>query len=329
MHVHRFRRVIRALADEGHEVLVLSRDKDVTLSLLDVLQIRHRCISRARRGTPGRVIENIIRHVRALMVALTFRPDLIVSAGSASVIYAGWLLRVPRIVHLDSNNLAQHARHFAALADRIVTTESASVDLGERQAQLPSCDTLAYLHPDVFTPDDRVLDRYGLRDVSFAVVRLESEDQEGLPGADMKRLVRTLEQRGIKRIVLSQQGTRARIENAITPAPADFHHLLARAGLCIGGSTNVASEAATLGVPTFLVGHLDAGIRARLDDDGLIRRFDDGKSLLRSLEQLEDFDTLRESARSAQLSLLEDMADMNQCWLELIRDLLPTQASND
>ena len=74
---HVFGHVIPALRARGHETLVVARDKDVTLPLLDAYGIAHQVLAPAARDQRGRLRELLVREARLLALARRFRPDLI------------------------------------------------------------------------------------------------------------------------------------------------------------------------------------------------------------------------------------------------------------
>jgi predicted glycosyltransferase len=78
-HVHLFRYGIRELRQRGHVVMVVSRDKDVTLDLLDHYGIQHECLSKQGRGLIGLAAEMLLRDWRLWQLARRFRPDAFVA----------------------------------------------------------------------------------------------------------------------------------------------------------------------------------------------------------------------------------------------------------
>ena len=64
--VHKFKHLLARLQNRGWAILVLSRDKDVLLDLLDETGLAHVCLSRARSGYLGMAFELLLREVRTL-----------------------------------------------------------------------------------------------------------------------------------------------------------------------------------------------------------------------------------------------------------------------
>ena len=104
--VHFFKHLIAMLQQEQHHVLVVSRNKDVTLSLLQDLNIPNLCLSEKRPGLIRAMKELVVRNLRLLRVARQFRPDVLVAASAGvSIGPVGAALGVPRLV-FDQADLA-------------------------------------------------------------------------------------------------------------------------------------------------------------------------------------------------------------------------------
>jgi predicted glycosyltransferase len=81
-HVHFFKGAIAALKNSGHEVLVVSREKDITIDLLRELGIPNQAISCKKSGLIGAARELISRNYRLWRIAKQFSPDLFVANNS-------------------------------------------------------------------------------------------------------------------------------------------------------------------------------------------------------------------------------------------------------
>jgi predicted glycosyltransferase len=287
--VHKFKHVLTRMRARGAAVLVLSRDKDVMLPLLDELGIDHVCISRARSGYAGSFCELATREWRTFLAILRFRPTLLLSAHSVAITHVGWLMGIPCIVHEDTEFGTFQQRLYMPFAWRIVTSTAYFKDWGPRQVRIDSLEPLAYLHPDQFRPDANVLAKYGLSpETPYVVLRLitwralHDRAISGLSDEEVVRAVGAMETAGARKIVLSLErghadplgadGATPAGAEVVTPAPNDLHHLLAFARLCFSESITVANEAAVLGVPTILLNPLEAGHTRALERCGLVER---------------------------------------------------------
>jgi predicted glycosyltransferase len=326
--VHKFKHVLRRLMDEGHEVLILSRRKDVMTELLDDLGLPHVPLSTARPGLLGMAWELVIREFRTLRVALRFRPDVMLSAHSVAIAHVGWLLRRPVIVHEDTEIATLQQRLYIPFAAKVVTSSVYTKDWGAKQVRIDSLEPLAYLSPRYFVPDARVLERYGITSREpFAVVRYvawKAAHDVGLPepsDAERESLLTGLSIAGVRKIFLTTEQPFEPPPEAdvIRPDPSDLHHVLAQATICISEGTSVANEAAVLGVPTILVNPLPSGLTSELERYGLMRRVGDlteAGDVARSLIQ---DPVTRTRWRQARSTLLSEKADMTEELMSILR----------
>ncbi|MBR3408714.1 MAG: hypothetical protein IKG86_07725 [Paludibacteraceae bacterium] len=128
---------------------------------------------------------------------------------------------------------------------------------------------LAYLHPNHFTPDPKIVEAYGI-DTSkpYFVMRfasLNAHHDSGIKGINTEiaqRLIDILENSGSACSLSTSSGNKPRIyitsERPLEPQfeqyrikinPLDMHHVMAFASLYIGDSQTMAAEAGVLGVP--------------------------------------------------------------------------------
>jgi uncharacterized protein len=324
--VHLFKNVIRRFERDGHGVLVTTRDKDVTLRLLDELGIEHVCLSRMRPGLLHMGRELIERHLKMLALARRFRPDVLVARMGISIGPAGIIAGAPRIVVEDT----EHARLQLAIslpfASRIVTGMGYLKDYGARQARFRGFPVMAYLAPGVFAPDPQVLRRWGVNaEDPYIVMRLVSWQAvhdlgvRGSSEGDIIAAVQRLSRFG--RVLLSSEGALPEaLRGYASPVPVSgMHHLLALARLCIGESATMAAEAAVLGTPAVVATPLRPGYLLALERDwGLLYNVNslmDGCTLAERLLTEAD---LPEQWAARRQNLLENCEDASEFLANLI-----------
>lgn len=299
------------------------------LELLDGLSLPHRCISRAQSGGVRSFLELLLREWRVFLCVLQFKPDVLFSAHSIATTHIGWLLRIPRLVHEDTEFGTLQQKLYIPFASKIITSTAYYLDWGKRHTRIPSLEPLAYLHPNYFKPDTSRLKPYGLSvKTRYAVVRLvawQAMHDRGLEGMDtvkLKEVIALLNSMGYKNVVLSSE-----IEldiklsdKVIQPDPQDLHHMLAYASICLSESITVAGEAAVLGIPTLLVNPLRAGHSLELEKYGLIERHHELKNALMRAAELASDETAIGRWTAARTRLLQEKSDMTQAFTDIILD---------
>jgi hypothetical protein len=257
-HVHFYRHMIAALTQAGDEVLVVARDKDVTLDLLADFEIPHE--NHGTGGTTswfGQGRELLGRDLHLIRACRRFRPDVVVTRNPAGT-HAAWLLRIPSVFDTD-NGLAGgiHHRAGAPFATVITAAECLSDDLGPKRRSYPGYKPMAYLHPDVFTPDPSVLGALGVDDdTPFAILRLvamaasHDHGERGMPLDVARRLIGEIAER-LGPVFVSTEGPLPDEFEALRfPAsPGSMLDAIAYSSLVLGDSASMAAEAAVLGRP--------------------------------------------------------------------------------
>ena len=131
--VHFFKHLIWKLQQRGDEVLVTSRDKDVTVTLLDSLGIEHQCLSRMGRGMAGLGFELVKRYFRLWRLARRFKPQAMLALTGVAIGPVGAILRVPRLVLEDTEHATLQQKLGLPFATKIFTGTGYQKDFGEIQ----------------------------------------------------------------------------------------------------------------------------------------------------------------------------------------------------
>ncbi|MFH1878456.1 MAG: DUF354 domain-containing protein [Candidatus Omnitrophota bacterium] len=265
-HVHFFRNAVSAWKKKGHEVLVTSRKKEITLELLDKYGIDNICLSVQQSGLAGLFRELIIRDSALYMAAREFRPDVLTGIAGVSIAHVGALIGRPSVVFYDTETAVLSNAITYPLASVVCTPDCYMGDIGKKHVRYAGYHELAYLHPAWFTPDRRALSEAGIEDGRFFILRFvswkASHDlkQKGVPPEAKRELVNTLKGHG--RVFISSEGDLPReFEQYKMPVSWDrMHDLMAFADMVIGEGATVASEAAMLGTPALYISKPGKGL---------------------------------------------------------------------
>jgi predicted glycosyltransferase len=268
-HVRFFGYLIEGLRADGHEVMVVSRDKDETEELLDGFGIPHETPFPRRRGPAGMALELVGRTWRILQLARRFRPHVLVAKSEVSLGVVGRILGIPHVMFDDTEFAWLQIRLSQPFATVICTGMGYSRSFGRKQIRYNAPPQLAHTHPDHFRPDPDVPRRHGLEE-PFVVLRLKDWNAmhdigvSGYRPEERARLVRSLSEHG--RPIISSEGplpeSLADYGHAIPSL--EILHLLAFARLYVGEGASMAAEAACLGTPAVFLsprsrrGYLDA-----------------------------------------------------------------------
>jgi len=273
-HVHFFRNPIKQIIAKGYEVLVTSREKDVTLDLLDEYQLPHRVLSSAAGGGPLGLLGELVQRDRALIkISKEYKPDVMASIGGTFISHAGSLTGVPSLVFYDTENARLQNLITYPFATRVYTPACYEGWVPKRKhIRYKGYHELSYLHPNYFTPALDLATANGLvegEDNFFIrIVSWQANHDIGETGWDVKLLEQVVSR-------LAKQGNVILSTEAALPSqferytyqgdPGQLHHLLAFCRLCVGESATMASEAAVLGVPSIYCAEVGRGYTNELE----------------------------------------------------------------
>lgn len=319
-HVHFFRPFIAEMSRRGHEFLILSRRKDVTVDLLDSYGLEHRIISTMRPGAANMAVELARRAAAIVGCARRFRPNYLLGLMGPAIAVAGRVLPARTVVFYDNETTHKINRMVVRLADAWWSPRAFRYEYGRKHHRYDGYHELTYLHPNRFTPDPAIPAAYGLEPAApYFVIRFVSWEavhdtgESGFSTDGKARLIEGLSQQG-RVLISSEKPLPAAFEPYRLPIPVhDIHHVLAFARLLIGESSTMASEAAILGTHAVYVSKTGRGVNdEQAARYGLSHNFH-GNSEERALEAINSLATrpnLKEDAQARREELLKDTIDV-------------------
>jgi|WetSurMetagenome_2_1015567.scaffolds.fasta_scaffold64719_2 uncharacterized protein len=322
-HVHQFKYTINGLKQQGHEVLVTARKKEVSLDLLDLYKIPYTVVGTYSNNNIAKIFQMFVIDLKMFILARKFHPDLLVGGvGNVYVAHVSFLLRKKCILFNDTEHgVLQDALSFP-FADSIVTPSCYKKDQGPKQIRYNGYHQLTHLHPNRFTPNPSVLGEIGLSEKDpFIILRFVSWGAshdigaQGLSLEIKRKAIREFEKYG-RVLITSEKPLSEEFEKyRISVSPEKMHDLLYYAMLLYGESSTMASESAVLGTHAIFS---DIAGRGYTDEEerlyGLVYNFRlDESSQEQSVEQavklLQDPD-LRKKGKEKRERLLKDKIDV-------------------
>lgn len=267
-HVHFFKNPIRLLQEDGHQILITSRDKECAIDLLDHMGLEHRCLSVQNRGGIGGMAKELMVRNRALMrVAREYRPDVMAGVGGIFAAQVGRWLGVPSVVFYDTENAHLQNALTYPFATKVVVPECyRGWTPSSRTIRYRGYHELSYLHPDYFTPDREIALANGLAaDEDTFLIRLVSWKanhdigEKGWTTELLDAVVSFLDQHG-KVIISAEEPLPQHLDRYhFRGHIGQIHHLMAYCRAYIGESATMASECAVLGVPSVYAADVSRG----------------------------------------------------------------------
>lgn len=253
-HYYQFREVMNLLKREKHEILVLARDKDVLLKVLEEEQVPYEIFGEHKKNLRSKVFGTFGIMRNYMKIVRRYQPDVIVSKASLYGCLAAKWCGKRSIIFPDSEVVALTNKIVVPLCTRVITPDTFGLDYGKKHIRVKGIFENCYLAPTVFTSNEEILTQYGLSR-PYAVLRFigwfanHDAKQSGFSLEQKKQLVNELS-KNMKVYISSEKALPEDLAQYQLPTPANkIHDVLSFADLYIGDSQTMAAEAALLGTP--------------------------------------------------------------------------------
>ena len=258
-HFHLFKNVIKNLEINGHKISILIKKKDILEDLLNQAKLTYKNIlTQGRKDSKiGLIYGQILQDYGVLKFCLKNKQDLLIGS-SSSIAHVGKLLNIPSINVTEDD--AEVVPLFAKIAfpwsSAIIAPEVCSVGKWKnKKIAYSGYNELAYLHPQNFIPNRKLVNKYFPTDNKYFILRLakltahHDNNINGINKEIVSNLINILKTYG-EIYITSERKLEEKFERyRININPLDMHHVLAFATLYIGDSQTMAAEAGVLGVP--------------------------------------------------------------------------------
>lgn len=330
---HLFKHSFYALKNEGHKVMFVIRDKDILekLMLADQQPYVRLITKRVGKGflsvlSKG-AVDILLQESRLFTYCRRHRPDLMVGTDYC-ITHVGKLLNIPSIVFNEDDFYIN--RIFCSLAYPFATyIVSPNVcDVGkytQKKIGYDGYQKLAYLHPSVFTPEQRVAEKYFTETRNYVLIRLVSfsaghdveQHHTGIDEIILNKIIQCCELRGFKIYISSEAPIPLKfVKYELKANVQDMHHIMSFASLFIGDSQSMIVEAAMLGTPSIrfnsFVGKISVlnELEEKYKLTTGIHTSQPGK-LLKELDEMLVSDDLKSLYQKRRLQMLEDKIDVS------------------
>ncbi|MBN2419476.1 MAG: DUF354 domain-containing protein [Deltaproteobacteria bacterium] len=315
-HVHLLKNFISDLRSNNISYLIVARDKDVTLKLLKHLELDYILAPRPRLKVGYRVEELFSRAILLNRLHREFRFRIAIGSDTSIAHVAG----LPSFIIAEDDD--DYTRLFGYITYPFTYRIINPINLRHSRWQNKrifhkSYHELAYLHPDNFSPELSVLQKYGLQERKYIVVRFSALG--AYHDAHAKGITFSLWSK-IKKLLKDYiiiESIEKESNNMIDPW--DMHHILASAKMIIGDSQTMTIEGAVLGVPSFRINTFvgKSSILQELEEKyqlaiGILPH--EERSILDKINELLTSKDIEEIWKCRRQRLLVDKVDFNQ-WL--------------
>lgn len=262
-HFHMFKHTMRVLANDGNKVVVVVRPKDVLEQLcinegLPFVKVGDRS---EKSGKLGKAAEVVRRFKAIAKIVRKEKPCMLIGSDGVMAYLGAWF-HIPSFEFFDDDYgiIKLYAWSFFPFYTDLVCPNV--TDPGRWKKKKTGYDgyqKLAYLHPNRFTPDKKVVEQYFPADQPYFLLRfakLSAHHDGGMGGISTEmaqHIIEKLLPHG-QVYITSERPLESQFEPyRLNINPSDMHHILAFAKIYLGDSQSMAVEAAMLGTPSLRI----------------------------------------------------------------------------
>lgn len=257
-HFHLFKNVIQILSSRN-KISVLTKKKDILDELLNKSGfVYNNILPEGRKDTKFHIAAGLLkRDYRMLKYCFRDKPDIMLGT-SPEICHVGKLLHIPsvNVNEDDASAVPLYAKMCYPFASDILTPDSCdNGKWNDKSTKYSSYHELAYLHPNVFLADEKVIEKYNIKR-PYYILRfsgLNAYHDAGVKGIDKELSL------GIINKLIPKGNIYITSERKLEPDfeqfrlninPLDIHHVLSFCEMYIGDSQTMAAESAVLGTPS-------------------------------------------------------------------------------
>ena len=323
-HFYNYKNSIITWNKKGHQTFILIKKKDILEDLLKAADMPYfNILEEGRKDSKlGILIGLLKRSVRLLFFCLKNKPDILTGT-SVENSFVGKLLGKP-VININEDDAAVvplYAKLSYPQATEILTP--VVCDNGKwnpKSLKYNSYHELAYLHPNHFSPDKDIVEKYFDANDPYFIIRfakLNAHHDTGIKGINQEiaeKIIQILLPHG-KIFITSERELEPQFEKyRIQINPLHMHHVLAFGQIYIGDSQTMAAEAGVLGIPFVrfndFVGRI--GYLKELEDNyrlGFGVKTDEVLKLYQVLQQLVEMENRSQVFQDRRKKMLEEKID--------------------
>lgn len=330
-HVHYFKNLAKILIIKGNSVLFTTRDKEITLELLNHYAFEYVNFGKPFKGIAGKIKGLGIFNKKLYQVSRKFKPDLFLSHGSMYAAQIAWLLGKPHISLEDTFNFEQ-IRLYLPFTKSVLTGNFEHPSLGKKEIRYNGYQELAYLHPKYFKLDKSILNELKVDDnekyVILRFVSWQATHDIGHKGISLENEIKAVKEfeKYAKVFISSEAELSDELKKyRFNIAPHKMHDALTFSSMLFGESATMASECALLGVPSIYLDNTGRFYTKDLEQQyGLVFNYTESeehqkKAIEKGIELLEML-SLKEEWQKRRQKMLAEKIDVTAFMVWLIEN---------
>ena len=323
-HVNFYKHAIEALTEKDIDVHIVLRlrGKLVDIFQKECLNVPFVLIGEHRKTIFGKMVDMINRDIAFLRYLSKIKFDAGTGFGSINIAHTTRFFRKPAIIFGDDTENKLGLYLIKPFATRIVMPSSAQ---GNNLLKYNGFKELAYLHPNHFTPDKKVLEPYNLDPYEYVFIREVSSASLNYRRAEMGKLSKILtylKEMDLK-ILLSIEDKSLidlfKDHCIILKEPVeDIHSLLHFAAFTLSSGDSMARESCLVETPAIYTGGRDMAINNELIKRSCMFKVEDEKNIKNIVEYIINNDIKKEVETKIKYAIDHEWVDTTQVILDVL-----------
>jgi hypothetical protein len=258
-HFHLFKNVAENLKRKGYQIDFLVKKKDIVEQLVREAGYPYYLVRSKERTSSSKLAliwSVILMGWKTSFYMIRKRPQLLIGTHGRP--------KVCKLMGIDTITCNEDDANVVPLFAKI-TYPGTSVILvptvcncgkwNHKAIKYDSYQELAYLHPNNFIPDHKVVEKYFSTNIPYCIIRfakLTAHHDNGKKGitTEIAQKIIDIVKPHLRIFITSERELEPQFEEyRMKIDPMDMHHVLAYASLYIGDSQTMAAEAGVLGTP--------------------------------------------------------------------------------
>lgn len=320
-HFHLFKNFIKYLKNNEHNIIITTRSKDVLLELLKREGLEYINLSSPKKNLTGMLGELLIRDLK--LFKLHFKKKFECMFGSSiNITHLSSITKAKSFFFAeDDDDIVPLSRKaMSASVTKIINPENTRITKWHNKRVFHnSYHELAYLNPNNFIPDKSLLNKYGLIEKKYIILRLSAlmaHHDACAKGISEELYGKVKDLLKEYTIIESKENSKTyKIE------PWDMHHIMYFSKMIICDSQTMAAEAMVLGTPSIRINTFVGRISylEELENKynlgyGFLPTSDNEESILNTINYLISDKEVENLWQNKRQKMLSEKSDLNQ-WM--------------
>ncbi|RLE03299.1 MAG: hypothetical protein DRI99_05075 [Candidatus Aminicenantes bacterium] len=327
-----FKNAINVLNKRGVDSTIIMRPRGKMIEILksELPNMQFTPVGKYYTSTSGKLFGIATRNLNLILFLRKNNFDLCTSYGFFVGI-ASRFYRTPSVIFADDYEY-KSTFYLSKFCGDYFVIPSCILATGKNILKYKGFKELAYLHPNYFKPDRKVLEQYGIAPNNYVFIREVSRaslNYKNMQPMDLPEVIRSLNYSGLDVVLSLEDKTRAdslKDKCIILEEPVDdIFSLMHFALFTISSGDSMARESCLVGTPTIYTGGRDMVINKELIERGCMFKVDNKQQLNTAIENIIENDIKKETMAIIERAIKHEWMDTT----EVILDILTAVANKD